>query len=91
VNIKNVLKGGKAEGSCGDTRNTKNCHQSEFSQFNIKNIKSFKRRLSAWSLIYVSFRSRGPEKSTVLDVLKGLQKNNIDFNKLLEWPADQCQ
>jgi len=41
--------------------------------------------------VYVSFRSRGPDLSTVLDVLKELQINNIDFNQLLELPADQCQ
>jgi len=39
----------------------------------------------------VFFRSQHPNISTVLDVLKVSQKFNIDVNKLVEWPADQCQ
>jgi hypothetical protein len=40
--------------------------------------------------VHVSFRTQHPEKETLKDVMKELQKNNIDFTQLVEWKTDHC-
>jgi len=39
----------------------------------------------------VAYRSNPPDEATVKDVMKELQKNNIDVRQLAKWPADHCQ
>jgi len=37
------------------------------------------------------YRSKHSNKATVQEVLKDLQKNNIDVSQLVAWPAHHCQ
>jgi hypothetical protein len=37
--------------------------------------------------VYVAFRSKNPGKETLQCVAKELQKNKIDINQLVDWPA----
>jgi len=55
----------------------------------ILNITTAENLLSA--NVYVGYRRQHPKKSTVKDVLKELQKNNIDVSQLVEWNANHCQ
>jgi lipocalin len=41
--------------------------------------------------VYVAYRSRNPDDTTVNNAKKELQKNNIDFGQLVDWPANHCQ
>jgi len=41
--------------------------------------------------VYVGYRRQHPNKTTVKDVLKELQKNNIDVSQLVEFRAEHCQ
>ena len=41
--------------------------------------------------VYVSFRSKHPDETTIKDVLKELQDNNIEVNKLAIWGRDHCE
>jgi hypothetical protein len=40
--------------------------------------------------IYVGYRSYHPDVETVNRAKQQLKENNIDFNKLVEWPEDRC-
>jgi len=40
---------------------------------------------------YVSFRSNRPDLATVMEVLKKLRDNNIDYSQLAITSRDQCQ
>jgi hypothetical protein len=41
--------------------------------------------------VYAAYLSNRPDETTVNDVLKDLQDNNIDVSQLLDWTADHSQ
>jgi hypothetical protein len=91
MNIKNELEGLKLREDA-ETVETRKIVMSQ----NLVNLTSKILNLSnavylPEAYVYVSSRSRGSGLSTMLDVLKELQKKNVYFNQLLELPADQCQ
>ena len=83
---------GKSWGKYGDGRNLTNLFYHRFFLIphqGILNITTADNLLSANA--YVGYRRQLLNKTTMKDVLKDLQKNNIDVSQLVEFRAEQCQ
>jgi len=43
------------------------------------------------AMVYVTYRSRHPDKETREKVMKKLKENNIDVSQLVEFKTDHCK
>ena len=68
-----------------------NCHVSQFSQFHNINLNLTIADNLLAVYVYVSFRSKQPNRKAVLKALKALQENNIDVGQLVKRKGDDCQ
>jgi hypothetical protein len=90
-NIGKCTGGWKAGSTCGDSRKMRNVISHSLSQFHNINLNLTTVDILLAVYVYVSFRSRNPNRGTVMEALKALQENNIDIRQLARLKTDHCQ
>jgi len=88
---------GKYNGECktskryGEALNIRNFQQSQFSQLHIKEVKMLTTADYLFAVtVYVGFRKSHPDIATVLQMVKKLQENSIDFTQLVITDTNHC-